>query len=115
MKFLLSERGSEVTFRRIPKGSYDTTTGTVTSGAAQDETVLVAFKEYNQNQVDGTNVLRGDRIALMSAFKSDGTALTKRPEEGDLFVGVGDKARIISVREYLDNDVVIAYRCQVRV
>jgi len=118
VRYQIKNRGTEVTFQRVTGQSasdYDPASGSTTgSSSNDDETVKVAFVNYREREVDGTNVQRGDRKALMSAFQTNGNALTKEPQTDDKFVGEGSTVSIVSARTLKDAGTVVAYVCQVR-
>lgn len=109
VKTLIAEHGETVTFRRVTAGGYDPATGTTAAGSTDDEIVKVAFVQYRENLVDGTNIQRGDRKALLSA-----SAATKVPKSQDQFIGVGDTVNVVSVQTIQSGGVDAAYICQVR-
>lgn len=111
---LLKRRGQEITFRRVSEGVYNTATGATGAATTSDELALVAFVGYNIRYIDGVNILRGDRKALMGALKSDGTPLVKVPLAGDMLIGQDDDVSIVDVRIIRDADTNTAYICQVR-
>jgi hypothetical protein len=104
---LLATHGYDLTLKRVKVGgTYDTTTGTVTGGATSTATIRGVFIDYNEQDIDGTNVLADDRKLLVQA---DG--LTLVPEVGDF---VDDEVRIERVRKIQSGATVIAYICQTR-
>ena len=114
VRSLMDDRGQAVAFVREVKGTYDPTTGASGTISTDTENIIAAFVNYRVNLVDGVNVQRGDRQLLMSAFRSDGTALTKVPQAGDKFTGVGDGVNVVTVQKLEDGGTAIAYICQVR-
>lgn len=104
---LLATHGYALTLKRLKVGgSYDTTTGAVTGGTTSTATIRGVFIDYNERDIDGTNVLADDRKLLVQA---DGLTLT--PEVGDL---IDDEVRLERVRRLKSGDTVIAYICQTR-
>lgn len=106
---LIDDIGASVTFRRVSESSYNSATGTTTSGANQDETVRALFLQYREAEIDGQLIQRGDRRAIVSA-----SGLTKTPAVGDVFVGKGDTVRVISVQKIEASGDGLVYACQVR-
>lgn len=111
---MIKARGQTMTFRRVAEGVYDPATGQATPGVPQDENALVALVNYRLALVDGVNIQRGDRRALVSARKTDGSTLTKVPRTNDLLVGVGNTVQVITVEKIEVDGVPVAYTCQVR-
>lgn len=104
---LLATHGYDLTLNRVKVGgTYNTTTGAVTGGSTLTATIRGVFIDYNEQDVDGTNVLADDRKLLVQA---DG--LTLVPEVGDF---VDDEVRIERVRRIQSGATVIAYICQTR-
>lgn len=117
IKQLMSDRGTEVTFRRFSDREsvdYDPTLGKVSSGTENNEIVKVVFTNYSEHESDGTNTQRGDRRVLMSNFDTMGDKLIKAPTVNDEFVGESDAVTVVDVRTLRDNNCVIGYICQVR-
>lgn len=114
VKSLLEKTGTEVTFRRKTIGSYDPATGTATVSTNDDETVKAAFLNYKEEELVNSSVQRDDRKVLLSAYQSDGTALTKTPQTGDILIGEGDTVRLVMVQVIRSGDTTIGYICQAR-
>ena len=114
VKALLNEHGQDVTFRRVTEGSYNPATGTTAASSTSDETVKVAFLQYRVDLVDGVNIQRGDRKAVMSAFDTSGAALSKTPQTGDQLVGVGQTVQMVDVQRIQSGGNDLAFVCQVR-
>lgn len=113
-RYLLSENGTSVTFRRVTEGAYDPSTGTTGASSTDDETVRVAFLRYLASEVDGTAIQRGDRRAILAPFQTDGSALSKAPQTDDKLVGEGDTVSVVEARTLKSGDTVIGYELQVR-
>lgn len=106
---LINDMGYDVTFRRVIEGAYDPATGQTGASSTDDETAKVYFAQYTAREVDGKNIERGDRKALL---RSQG--LSKEPQTGDQFVSVGDTVNVVNVTRVRVNGVVALYICQVR-
>lgn len=111
---LLREHGQGLTFRRVTEGAYDPATGTTGASSTDDETATIAFVNYKESLIDGGNIQRGDRKALIAALKADGSALSKTPQTSDQIVGEGDTVNIVQAKTIKSGSTVIAYECQVR-
>lgn len=106
---LVGAFGYPLTFRRATGGTYDAATGTVTGASNSDESVTGLFIAYKNTEVDGSNIQRGDRKALLPA-----SGLVKVPQINDQLLGEGDTVSVVSVQEINANGVPIVYVCQVR-
>lgn len=115
VRSLLDELGYDLTFRRITRsGGYDPATGQTGTPSNDDETVRGYFTDYRVSEVDGTQIQRGDRKAIISAVTATGAALTKTPQTDDVLIGQGNEVRIVAVREMRPDDKAAVYVCQVR-
>lgn len=98
---LISMKGVPVTITRTTAGAYDPVTGGVTSTTTTLSGNGV-FLNYTIRDIDGTNVLTGDRKVLYTG---------QEPKKGDY---IGDE-QIISVMPLNpDNSTAIMYTLQVR-
>ena len=92
-------------------GAYDPETGSNTTS-----TTSVPFigymATYDLGEIDGTNVIRGDRRVYLGSRDSDGNAIS--PEVDDEVTGTGDRVSIVSVSKVMSSGVVICHICQVR-
>lgn len=117
VRFLLSERGTNVTFRRVTgqtASDYDPASGSTTGSASNDdENVKVVFLNYGEREITG-NVERGDRRAIFSNFDTSGNNLSKTPQTGDQFVGEQSTVSIVDAETLKDGGTVVGYAAQVR-
>ena len=79
---LLKGKGQSLTLTRITAGTYDPATGGMTGATTSTQSAYGAVFDYGAKQIDGTLIKAGDKQLLLSAFKTDGTALTA-PVLGD--------------------------------
>ena len=79
---LLKGKGQSLTITRITAGTYNPATGAMTGTTTSTQTAYGAVFDYGTKQIDGTLIKAGDKQLLLSAFKTDGTALTA-PVLGD--------------------------------
>ena len=117
VRHLISDRGTEVTFRRVLGGgstNYDPGSGETTSGGEDDETIKAVFTNYSEREVNDTNIQRGDRRVLMSNFDISNNELNKAPRVDDQFVGESSTVTVADAQTLKDGGVVIGYTCQVR-
>ena len=79
---LLKGKGQSLTITRITAGTYNPATGAMTGASTSTQAAYGAVFDYGAKQIDGTLIKAGDKQLLLSAFKTDGTALTA-PVLGD--------------------------------
>jgi hypothetical protein len=79
---LLKGKGQSITLTKITAGTYNPATGGFTGAGTSTQTAYGAIFDYGNKNIDGTLIKQGDKQLLLSAFKTDGTALTA-PVLGD--------------------------------
>jgi hypothetical protein len=79
---LLKGKGQILTLTKVTAGTYNPATGAMTGTTTSTQTAYGAIFDYGAKQIDGTLIKAGDKHVLISAFKSDGSALTA-PVLGD--------------------------------
>jgi len=79
---LLKGKGQTLTLTKVTAGTYNPATGAMTGATTSTQTAYGAVFDYGTKQIDGTLIKAGDKQLLLSAFKTDGTALTA-PVLGD--------------------------------
>ena len=79
---LLKGKGQILTLTKVTAGTYNPATGAMTGTTTSTQTAYGAIFDYGAKQIDGTLIKAGDKQLLLSAFKTDGTALTA-PVLGD--------------------------------
>lgn len=79
---LLKGKGQSITLTKVTAGTYNPATGAMTGTTTSTQTAYGAIFDYGAKQIDGTLIKAGDKQLLLSAFKTDGTALTA-PVLGD--------------------------------
>jgi hypothetical protein len=112
LKYLIDEHGKPLTLTVKGSPTYDPDTGTVT-GSETDYTVQVYFYNYNLSDIDGVNVQRGDRRAVLPLVDTLGSIIPE-PESGDEISGEGDKVSIVSVAKIMSGMNPVCYMLQVR-
>jgi hypothetical protein len=107
---LLRDLGKTYSLKKNATGAYNTGTGqsTVTVTSSDFTGKLI---EYRNNDVDGTNIQRGDRRLLVSAASLASGIV---PENQDVVTGDGNDMNIISVQKIEEGGTVVIYLCQVR-
>jgi hypothetical protein len=114
IKYMIDERGTQVTFRRVQEGTYNPSTGQTGASTTDDETVKVVFTNYSEREITDSNIQRGDRKVLMSNYDALGSTLSKEPQVDDKFVGESSTATVVDARTLKDAGVVVGYVVQVR-
>ena len=79
---LLKGKGQSLTLTKVTAGTYDPTTGGFTGAGTSTQSAYGAIFDYGTKQIDGTLIKVGDKQLLLSAFKTDGSALIA-PALGD--------------------------------
>lgn len=102
---LLDEFGQALTLTRAGVPTYAPATGTVSNATGTSMDVRGVFINYHSDNVDGTLVRRGDRRLLITAVGATGV-----PAVGDIVEG----HKVLDVRTFEPNGVVVAWDCQVR-
>lgn len=110
---LLRDIGGEMTLRSTAKGVYDPATGAPATSVATTQTVIATVIEYSSEEKVNTDIIRGDRKAIISTKRSNGLAVTA-PVEGDQLEGIGDNVRVVGVRPIVIDRQAVVYICQVR-
>lgn len=113
---LLDRFGYDLTFRRVSgaDSSNYVPGGSLGSTSNDDETVRGVFLSYTRGG-DGQSLIDfGARRVVIAAKQTNGSALTKIPQEADELIGEGDAVSIVQVRTIKSNATVIAYVCEVR-
>lgn len=113
LKFLVDRHGQNVTLTYKTLGTYDPSTGGLTGGSSTTSTVKCYFYNYSLQDIDGMNIVLGDRRAVLPLIDTSGTTLTE-PEVGDEISGEGDRVSIVSVAQILSAGNPICYMLQVR-
>ena len=108
---LVNLYGEPLTLVSKTFGPYDASTGTTTSTSTN--TPFIGYMaSYNLSDIDGTNIIRGDRKLIMGPLSHCGEGI--EPEVDDEVTGTGDRVTIVSVAKILSSGAVLAYICQVR-
>jgi len=112
LKYLVDTHGKPLTYSVRGNHTYDPETGLVT-GADTEYTVKIFFYNYNLSDIDGQNVVMGDRRVVMPLVDTS-NSLIPEPEPGDSLIGEGDKVSIVSVSKIMSGFSAVCYLCQVR-
>jgi len=103
LRRMLQNHGVDVTYTSEGSGTYVVGTG-YTEGTPTPEVIRVYYSMFNQDEIDGTSILAGDRKAVFCP-----TGSTIKPKNGDT-IGT---TRVEGVREIMSGDAVV-YICHVR-
>lgn len=95
-------------------GTYSPATGGVTGGTNPvDIEVKVYLYDFNLSEIDGTNIIAGDRRCVVNTRDIHGDD-TPEPEVGDQIQGVSDTVYVVSSSKIFSGEEAVAYMCQVR-
>jgi len=108
---LVNLYGEPLTLVSKSFGAYDPTTGSNTQ-TTTNVPFIGYMATYDLGDIDGTNIIRGDRKVILGSRDSNGSAIS--PEVDDEITGTGDRVGIVSVGKIMSSGVVICYICQVR-
>jgi hypothetical protein len=110
---LLKGKGQSLTLTKITAGTYNPSTGGVTGGTTSTQLAYGAVFEYGNKNIDGTLIKVGDKQLLLSAFKTDGTALTAPVVNDTVTIG-GTTYTITQAKSSAPAGTVVLYDCNVR-
>lgn len=100
LKRMIDKHGTSVTFKSFTQGTYNVSTGVV-SGTEVTYTVKAYFYDYKLEEIDGSNVIYGDRRVLMSLVDTSGTAIAS-PQAGDTISGLGGTVKVKGLSTIVD-------------
>lgn len=113
LKFLVDRHGQALSLIQKSLGTYDPSTGGVTGGSSTTYTVKCYFFNYSLGDIDGVNIVSGDRRVVINLTTTAGASIPT-PEVGDEITGNGDKVSIVSVVRISSGGNPICYIAQVR-
>ena len=105
---LLTEFGAPATLKRVTAGGYDPATGDTTLPGAAEWTSVGVKLDYEQKQVDGTLIRRGDQRILLSVINM------VNPQTGDTLAIGADVFNVIESRPLQPALVPVLFDVQVR-
>jgi len=108
----LKDKGLTCTITKQTAGTYSTSTG-VASVSTSTQSAYGALFDYENKNIDGTLVKKGDRRLLLSALNTAGAALTA-PSVNDTVTANSVTYTIIAIRPIAPSGVAVAYDCQIR-
>ena len=108
---LVNLYGEPLTLVSKESYGYDPATGQ-DSFVATNTPFIGYMATYDLGDIDGTNIIRGDRKVILGSKDSNGNAIS--PEVDDEITGQGDRVGIVSVGKIMSSGVVVCYICQVR-
>ena len=102
-----SVEGESATFTRTTGGSYNTTTRQYDGATTTNTAFTGIFLPFDQNEVDGSNILVGDVkcYARPDAFEAAGVT----PEAGDVIVRGSQRYKVTPLETYVLGGSVVAY------
>jgi hypothetical protein len=107
--FLINQHGKDITYTCVTtEPTYNTATGTYDSAANTVYTVRGYFYNYKLEEVNGTNIVMGDRKLLLKPTDTSGNIIPE-PKIADLFDGTSVK----SADKIYSGTSVMCYICQV--
>lgn len=109
IKTLLTNLGKDLTLRHVTKGTYDPTTGELSSDTITDTTAKGAITSYSAEDRQDTRIEVNDRKCILS-----GVDITTTPDINDLLVDGSTVYTIINASKIEYNDEDIVYICQIR-
>lgn len=108
----LKDKGLACTITKQTAGTYDPATGAATI-TTSTQSAYGALFDYENKNIDGTLVKKGDRRLLLSALNTAGAALTA-PSVNDTVTANSVTYTIIAIRPIAPSGVAVAYDCQIR-
>ena len=108
----LKDKGLACTITKQTAGTYSTSTG-VASVSTSTQSAYGALFDYENKNIDGTLVKKGDRRLLLSALNTAGAVLTA-PSVNDTVTANSVIYTIVAVRPIAPSGVAVAYDCQIR-
>lgn len=108
----LKDKGLTCTITKQTAGTYSTSTG-VASVSTSTQSAYGALFDYENKNIDGSLVKKGDRRLLLSALNTALAALTA-PSVNDTVTANSVTYTIVAVRPVAPSGVAVAYDCQIR-
>jgi len=108
----LKDKGLACTITKQTAGTYSTSTG-VASVSTSTQSAYGALFDYENKNIDGTLVKKGDRKLLLSALNTAGAVLTA-PSVNDTVTANSVTYTIVAIRPIAPSGVAVAYDCQIR-
>lgn len=96
--------GRDCVLKRVTEGSYNFTTGENTGGSIVSETIKAVVTEFEDKEIDGNLVQRGDKFYTMGAEN------ITAPSLNDMI----DDFKILNINTIKTGDTALLYKCQVR-
>ena len=106
---IIERYGRSVVLRRNNEGTYNPATDTITGASTTDVSVIAVFTDFEQDEIDGTLIVRGDKKAVIAAG-----SLNSPPENNDILIDGSDQYRIVQLMAVQPGDTALIYKVQVR-
>ena len=105
---LLTRFGGPLQLVRVLPGAYDPATDTLSGGSETSHTVTGAKFDYEQDDIDGTVIRKGDQRAYIAPT----AAVT--PQTGDVLTIDGEQWNVVASRPLKPASVIVLHDVQVR-
>ncbi|PSL23473.1 hypothetical protein [Dyadobacter jiangsuensis] len=105
----IEEFGRSVILRRNNQGDYDPATDSFSGGSSADVSVIALFTKFEQNEIDGTIILRDDKKVLIAA-----SSLASPPQHNDILVDGDYEYKVLPLDIIRPGDTPLIYKLQVR-
>ena len=109
----LKDKGLTCTITKQTAGTYSTSTGVASVSTSTQSAAYGALFDYENKNIDGTLVKKGDRKLLLSALNTAGAVLTA-PSVNDTVTANSVTYTIVAIRPIAPSGVAVAYDCQIR-
>ena len=111
--FLIDNHGQAATLtHQATAGTYNPATGTTSGGTATTHVVKGYFYNYKLEEIDGTQITKGDRKFLIKTNDTSNVAIPE-PKVNDTISGVGDTVSVKGVDKIYSGSSVVVYILQV--
>ena len=108
----LKDKGLTCTITKQTAGTYSVSTGVATV-TTSTQSAYGALFDYDNTNIDGSLVKKGDRKLLLSALNTSLAALTA-PSVNDQVTAYSVTYTIVAIRPIAPSGVAVAYDCQIR-
>lgn len=105
---LLKRFGASATLQRVVHGTYDPDTGTTTADTTSTWTGVGAKFDYEQKEIDGTNIRTGDQRVYLSVVG------IVNPQSGDTLAIGATTYNVVASRPLQPALMAVLYDVQVR-
>ena len=103
----IKDKGRTVTLRSKSDGVFDPLTSDFVDGTVTDRTPKALFTEYKSKDIDGSVIVRGDKMVLIADMSAP-------PDTNDVLIDGDEQYAIVNVGAIQPGDTPILYKLQVR-